>query len=215
MYVKDFMTENPVVISPEASVSDAFALMKENNVRRLPVVEGESLAGIVAYSDLLKASPSEATSLSIWEINYVLSRLRIRDIMKTDVLTVTPEDPIEKAAVIMRKNKVGALPVVSAGRLVGIITESDIFDAFIDVMGMGKKGTRITILTQDRPGTFAKITKIIADLGLNIISIASFHHDKEHPEEVINVLRVDTESPAEMIEKLKEAGVEILHYEVF
>lgn len=210
MYVKDFMSVDVITISPDESLSDAFALMKENKIRRLPVVENGQLVGIVAYSDLLKASPSEATTLSIWEINYVLSKLKIRDIMKTSVITVDASDAIEKAALLMRKNDIGALPVLENGQLVGIITESDIFDAFIDVMGFGKPSARLTVEIENRPGQILEVIKPISDEGINIRSIATFHA-KDRQELVI---RVDILNPEPLVEKLKSLGINVLHYEV-
>lgn len=213
MYVKDFMSKNVVTIEPDKSVSDAFAVMKENRIRRLPVVKDGELVGIVAYSDLLRASPSEATSLSIWEINYVLSKLKIRDLMKQNVITVQPDDPVEKAALLMQKNDIGALPVVEKGKIVGIITESDIFDAFIDVMGMGSKGSRITVAIPDKPGELLLVLQTIYEEGLNVRSLATFHAHGERPGEV--VIRVDTETPENLVKKLKEKGIKVVHYEVF
>lgn len=210
MYVKDFMSVDVITISPDESLSDAFALMKENKIRRLPVVENGQLVGIVAYSDLLKASPSEATTLSIWEINYVLSKLKIRDIMKTSVITVDASDAIEKAALLMRKNDIGALPVLENGQLVGIITESDIFDAFIDVMGFGKPCARLTVEIENRPGQILEVIKPISDEGINIRSIATFHA-KDRQELVI---RVDILNPEPLVEKIKSLGINVLHYEV-
>lgn len=210
MYVRDFMSTDVITISPNGSLADAFALMKENRIRRLPVVEGDRLVGIVAYSDLLKASPSEATSLSIWEINYVLSKLKISDIMKTRVITVETSDTIEKAAILMRNNDIGALPVMEKGRLVGIITESDIFDAFIDVMGFGVPGTRLTIEIEDRPGQILEVIRPISEEGINIRSIATFH--AESRQEL--VIRVETKTPEKIIEKIKSSGFRVLHYEV-
>jgi acetoin utilization protein AcuB len=211
MFVRDFMSKNVITITPESSLADAFALMKENRIRRLPVVDQGKLVGVVAYSDLLKASPSEATSLSIWEINYVLSKLKIKDVMKTNVITIEADEPIEKAALLMQKNDIGALPVLQAGELVGIITESDIFDAFIDVMGMGRTGTRITIEIEDKPGQILEVIRPISEAGINIRSIATFH--SEDRQEL--VLRIDTEEPEPIIEKLKSVGVKIIRYDVF
>lgn len=210
MYVKDFMSTEVITISPEDSLASAFALMKENRIRRLPVVDQGKLVGIVAYSDLLKASPSEATALSIWEINYVLSKLKIKDIMKKNVITVSPADTIEKAALLMRKNAIGALPVVEGDSLVGIITESDIFDAFIDVLGFGEPCARLTIEIEDRPGQIVEVIKPISEEGINIRSIATFHAgDRQEL-----VLRVDTKYPEPLVNKLVSRGIKVLHYEV-
>lgn len=214
MFVKDFMTGNPVTISPNSSLSDAFALLKEHNIRRLPVVEDNRLVGIVTDNDLLKASPSEATTLSIWEMQYLLSRMKIADIMETDLITVEEDAPLEKAALLMKENDVAGLPVLdSSGKLVGIITESDIFDAFIDVMGFGEKGTRLTLELEHRPGTLLKAVEVIKEFNLNIHSIATFRGRSPDRREV--VVRVNTTEPEQLVQALKENGIPVVHYEVF
>ncbi len=132
--VRDWMTANPVTISPNTSLADAHRLMKQKRVRRLPVVENGRLVGIVALSDILEAEPSGATTLSIYEINYLLAELKIEKIMKRNVITVTPDTPIREAAELMLTHKIGGLPVVQDGKLVGIITESDIFRMIVRTM---------------------------------------------------------------------------------
>jgi CBS domain-containing protein len=125
--VKDWMTSNPVVISPKTAVPEAYRLMKERRVRRLPIVDRDQLVGIVTLGDVREASPSDATSLSIYELNYLLTRLSVDQIMSREVLTVGPETTIREAARLMLENKIGGLPVVENGKVVGILTESDIF----------------------------------------------------------------------------------------
>ncbi|MFN3705881.1 MAG: CBS domain-containing protein [Thermoflexales bacterium] len=131
--VRDWMTANPVTISPQTSLADAHRLMKQKKVRRLPVVEGDKLVGIVALSDILEAEPSQATTLSIYELNYLLAELKVEKIMKRPVITVTPDTTIREAANLMLTHKIGGLPVMEGGRLVGIITESDIFRMIVRV----------------------------------------------------------------------------------
>jgi acetoin utilization protein AcuB len=125
--VRDWMTTSPVTITPKTSLSEAHRLMKQKKVRRLPVVEQGRLVGIVALSDVLEAEPSGATTLSIYELNYLLAELKVDKIMKHNVITVLPTATIRDAASIMLEHKIGGLPVVEDGKLVGIITESDIF----------------------------------------------------------------------------------------
>ena len=125
--VRDWMTTSPATITPKTSLSDAHRLMKQKKVRRLPVVENGRLVGIVALSDVLEAEPSGATTLSIYELNYLLAELKVDKIMKHNVITVEPSTTIREAARIMLENKIGGLPVLENGNLVGIITESDIF----------------------------------------------------------------------------------------
>lgn len=125
--VKNWMTRDPVVISPKTALPEAYRLMKERRVRRLPVVDRDQLVGIVTLGDVREASPSDATSLSIYELNYLLTRLSVDQIMSREVLTVGPETTIREAARLMLENKIGGLPVVENGKVVGILTESDIF----------------------------------------------------------------------------------------
>lgn len=133
--VRDWMTTHPVTIPSTASISDAHRLMKQKKVRRLPVVDEDGrLAGIVALSDVLEAEPSGATTLSIYELNYLLAELKVDKIMKRSVLSVTPATSIREAAGIMLQHKIGGLPVLEHDRLVGIITESDIFRMIVRTM---------------------------------------------------------------------------------
>jgi acetoin utilization protein AcuB len=126
-YVRDWMTLDPVTINPGLSVSGAYRLMKERGIRRLPVVEGDRLVGIVTLGDLRAAVASPEANLNIFEMAFHMERFTVRQIMTHQVVTVTPDTPIEVACELMLKHKIGGLPVVAAGRLVGILTESDIF----------------------------------------------------------------------------------------
>lgn len=130
-YVRDWMTPNPITISPQTSLHDAGRLMKQQNIRRLPVVHLGDLVGIVSWGDVREASPSDATSLSVWELHYLLAKLSVDDIMTREVITVGPGETIQDAARLMLQHKISSLPVVEGGRVVGIITESDIFRAVV------------------------------------------------------------------------------------
>jgi acetoin utilization protein AcuB len=173
VFVKERMTPNPTVIGPEASVPQAIKIMHEGHIRRMPVVdEGGRLIGIVSEKDLLLASPSPATSLSVWEITYLLGEIKIRSVMTSKVITVTGDTPLEDAARIMADNKVGGLPVLADGALVGIITETDLFRVFVELLGAREAGVRVTVLVRNQPGELARMAKAIADLGGNIIALA-------------------------------------------
>jgi CBS domain-containing protein len=126
-HVRDWMTPDPLTIDPGLSVSGAYQLMKESGVRRLPVVEGDRLEGIVTLGDLRAAVASPAANLSIFEIAFQMERFTVRQIMTQEVVTITPDTSIEVACELMQKHKIGGLPVLSNGRLVGILTESDVF----------------------------------------------------------------------------------------
>ncbi len=173
MFVQERMTKQPVTASPEMPVADALALMRERKIRRLPILDhARHLVGIVSDRDLLEASPSPATSLSVWEITYLLSKITIKSVMTTAVITVTPDEPLENAARIMADNKIGGLPVVMNGALVGIITETDLFKVFLGLLGAREKGIRATVSVTDAPGQLAGVTRAIADRGGSIIAIA-------------------------------------------
>ena len=173
MFVKERMTKQPITSSPEMPVADALALMRERKIRRLPVVDhGGQLVGIVSDRDLLEASPSPATSLSVWEITYLLSKITVKSVMTTKLITVTPDEPLENAARIMADNKIGGLPVLENGALVGIITETDVFKVFVELLGAREKGIRMTVSVSDMPGQLAGVTRAIADRGGSIVAIA-------------------------------------------
>ncbi len=177
MYVKTRMTANPYTVTPDTSVTDAYALLRKHNIRRLPVVEKGKLVGIVTDRELQKVSPSTATSLSIVEVNYLLSKTKVKDAMsRAPLITIGEDSLLEEAAVLMQDNKIGALPVVNrGGKLVGIITETNIFDAFTDLMGIRERGTRITVEAEDAPGKLSDVARIISSFGVNIGRIAVYH----------------------------------------
>lgn len=179
MLVKDRMTQNVVTVTPDITVPDALALMEEKGVRRLPVVNKEQLVGIVTLLDLVRASPSPATSLSIWELNYLLAKLPVKDMMAKNVKAVSPDMPIDEAAAIMRENKIGGLPVVQQGKLVGMITETDIFTAFLEMLGVNRGGLRLTIELPDRQGALAEAAELFRNFGVNIVSAVVFPSDDE------------------------------------
>jgi acetoin utilization protein AcuB len=174
MLVGERMSRPPITIPPEMSILEAIALFKKERIRRAPVIKGGKLVGIVSEKDLLNASPSAATTLSVWEMNYLLSKLTVSELMTKDVITVSEDTPIEEAARIMADNKIGGLPVVKGARVVGIITETNLFKLFIELMGAREKGVRVTALIEDQPGMLAQITKAIADAGGNFIAFGQF-----------------------------------------
>lgn len=209
MKVKHQMTPNPIVVSLDTTIAEAMQLMREHGIRRLPVMERGKLVGIVTERDLSEVSPSPATSLSVFEINYLLAKTKIKDILpkRTQVITVEPDTFIEEAARLMRENKVGGIPVMEQGRLVGIITETNIFDALIDMLGVYRKGTRIDIKVEDRVGVVAEISGIIAAQNINIESIVAY---PDRSREGYNlVIRVDTVEPRQLVKALEAKGYEV------
>lgn len=155
-------------------VVDALNLMKQEKIRRTPVLKENKLVGIVSDKDLLNASPSPVSSLSVWEINYLMSKIKVREVMTKTVLTVSENTPIEEAARIMADNKIGGLPVLRDGQVIGIITETDLFKIFLELMGAREEGVRVTALISGQPGTLARITQVIANAGGNFIAFGLF-----------------------------------------
>lgn len=168
MAVKDFMTRKVVYVSPDTTVAHIADMMREQGLRRLPVIENDRLVGVVTERTMAEASPSKVTSLSIYEMNYLLNKTKIRDIMARDVVTVSPYASLEDAVYAMMKNQVGILPVVEAGQVFGVITEKDVFKAFLEVSGYGEEGIRVIITADDTVGTLAKIVDTISADNLNI-----------------------------------------------
>jgi acetoin utilization protein AcuB len=165
------MTENPISISPDASVNEARSLMDKEKVGHLPVLDRSGkLVGIVTQKDLIKAGPSPATTLDIYEISYLLSKLKVEKVMEKHVITVREDEVVEEAARIMADKHIGCLPVMKGSLLVGIITDTDLFHVFINAFGARKGGIRIAINIHERPGELARIAGAIAEKGGNIFS---------------------------------------------
>jgi len=175
MLVRDRMSKHPITITADAHIDEALKVMRDNKVRRLPVVDkGGRLVGIVSEMDLLYASPSPATSLSVYEIHYLMARITVQDVMTKDVFSIEEDTPLEEAARIMVDNKIGGLPVVRNGTLVGIITETDLFKIFLELLGAREKGVRLTLRMPNKKGVLASITGQIAQMGGDIISLGTF-----------------------------------------
>ncbi len=174
MLVGERMSQPVISLSPETPIHDALAMFKKEHIRRAPVVKDGKMVGIVTETDLLNASPSPVSTLSVWEMNYLLSKVTVKQVMSKKVLTVKRDTPIEEAARIMADNKLGGLPVVDDNKVVGIITETDLFKVFLELMGAREKGIRVTAQIDEKPGQLAKITKAIADAGGNFIAFGQF-----------------------------------------
>ena len=174
MLVGERMSRPVISLTRDMPIHDALALFKKEHIRRAPVLQDGKLIGIISDKDLLNASPSQVTSLSVWEMNYMLSKITVKEVMTRKVLTVQTDTPIEEAARLMADNKIGGVPVMKANKVVGIITETDLFKTFLELMGARTVGIRVTAVAEDHPGQLAKITKAIADAGGNFISFGQF-----------------------------------------
>jgi acetoin utilization protein AcuB len=174
MFVGERMSHPVISVPPEMPINDALAMFRKEHIRRAPVIKDGKMLGIVSERDLLNAAPSPVTTLSIWEMNYLISKVTVKQVMSKKVKTVEADTPIEEAARLMADSKIGGLPVVRDGNVVGMITETDLFKIFLELMGAREKAIRATVLVDDKPGQLAKVTKAIADAGGNFIAFGMF-----------------------------------------
>ncbi len=174
MFVGERMSHPVITVDPDTPINDVLALFKKEHIRRAPVVKNGKMLGIVSESDLLNASPSQATTLSVWELKYLISKVTVKKVMTKKVITVDVNTPIEEAARIMADNKIGGMPVLSNGRVAGMITETDLFKVLLELMGARQKAMRVTATVEDKRGELARVTKAIAAHGGNFISFGLF-----------------------------------------
>ena len=177
MFVSERMSYPVVTVGPEMPINEALSLMRREHIRRTPVIKDGKLVGIVSDKDLLNASPSPATTLSIWEMNYLLSKITVKDVMSKEVKTVTHDTPIEDAARIMADNKIGGLPVIRDEKLIGIITETDLFKIFLEMMGAREKGVRCAVILANKPGELARLTQALTSIGGDFVAFGQFLGD--------------------------------------
>lgn len=209
MLVYERMSRHPMTVTPDTPVEAALKRMREEKVRRFPVVNNEgTLLGIVSDKDLLYAAPSPATSLSIYELHYLYSRIVIRQVMTKKVFTVDENEPLEEAARIMVDNKIGGLPVMREGKLVGIITETDIFKTFMEMMGARDQGVRLTLLCPDQRGELAALTSAVMESGGNVVSLGTFWG--EDATTAIITMKVSGAGKDEILEKVKPHVLEVI-----
>jgi acetoin utilization protein AcuB len=210
MLVKERMTLHPLTMEPTASITEVHRYMRENNIRHLPIVDKRNrLVGLVTRETLLQAMPSSVTTLSIWEMNYALNKLKVRDVMVKDVITVEEDMSIEKAARVMAENKIGCLPVMRGEALVGIITDVDMLSTLMELMGARQAGVRVTLQVPDAPGELAKVTAAIAAQGGDIAACGTY--PAEEPLKANITLPVRHVPQDDLIASLRAlAGVEVL-----
>ncbi|APB31489.1 CBS domain-containing protein [Vagococcus teuberi] len=181
MLVKDYMSTKVITISPETPVFQAMDLMKQKNIHRLPVVKDDQLVGLVTEGTIQEAMPSKATSLSVYEVNYLLNKMTVADVMIKDVHTIKADEFIEEAIKIMREHNIGVLPVIDDKNIIkGIITSTDAFDAFLAITGYGEDGTRVAVsIKDDHPGVLADLTKVLAENQFNIVQIVVYRKQSD------------------------------------
>jgi len=212
MFVRDCMTPNPVTITRDTPIIDAYELMKKHKIRRLPVVHEGKVVGLLTEKDIFRVFPSPLSTLSAFEANYLLSKTLAKDAMIKRPLTVSPDLPIEEAALLMREHKIDDLLVVEGEKLVGILTQTDIFEAFITLFGVRRPGLRLTLLVEDKVGVIAAISRRIAETGISIISVATFHIDEKN---AYLIFRLETDDVSHLLPYLEEEGFKVVHVGTF
>lgn len=180
MFVSDWMTKKVYSVAPDDGVSEAIKLMKEKNIKHIPVVKDYKIRGIVSDRDIKDFTPSTATALDIYELHYLLAKTRVKEVMKTKVFTTAPDTPVEEAAKVMYDHNIGCLPVIEKGQLTGIISDRDIFRVLVDITGVRHGGNRIFLTVEDRPGSIKEVSDVIRKFGFNLQSIlTSYERIKE------------------------------------
>jgi acetoin utilization protein AcuB len=211
MFVRDHMISPTITVDPDMPFQEALKIMQERRFRRLPVVDKTGkLIGIVSERDLLNASPSPVTTLSVWELTYVLSKIKVEELMTKDVVTTTPDTPIEDAASLMVDKGVGGVPVVDDdNKPVGIITDRDIFKTLVEMFGGGQSGLRLTLEIPNRKGVLAGLSQAIFELGGDFVSVGSFPIP-EKPTEYGLVIKVQEVSQDQLVDTLEKLGDHVI-----
>lgn len=214
MTVKRMMKKNPITTTAETSIVDVADILKENHIHRLPVLDKKGkLIGVITEKDILHASPSPVSSLSVYEMPYMLSRLKVSNLMTKDVRTIDPDTTVEEAAKIMVDDDLSCLPVIEGDKLVGIVSKSDMFKVLYELFGSLVKGTRVTFLFNQRSGEISRLSTALANKGFDIISIGTFI-DKGDKEGVLTTIKVRTENSEGVLEVLRPIVKEILDVRV-
>ena len=207
MAVKDFMTRKVVYISPNITIAHAADMMREQELHRLPVIENDQLVGLVTEGTIAEASPSKATSLSIYEMNYLLNKTKVGDVMIRDVVTISQFASLEDATYLMLKNKIGILPVVDNEQLYGVITDRDIFKAFLEVSGYGEEGVRLRFVTENKVGVLEQIIRLLVEENLNISNTVNI--PRKDGKVVIEVQLAGNIDTALLKKKFEEHAIEL------
>jgi len=209
LLVRDRMSTEPVTIPADTPITEALRRMRQAEVRRMPVLdEAGKLVGIVSEKDLLVASPSPVSSLTVSEVHYLLNHLLVSELMSSDVITVNPDTPVEEAARIMADYKIGGLPVMEGDRLVGIITETDVFTVLLEMFGAREKGLRLTLEIPERKGEIARISLAIAQLGGNILALGTFWGDD--PTTAVVTIKVEDVEVETLLVAMRNLGLTVI-----
>ena len=210
MKVGDIMSTNVVTVTEDTAVNDAKKIMDAHRIRRLPVMKKDKLVGLVTKHMLLEAAPSPATSLNIWELHYLLSKMTVKEIMVKNPFTISPDMPVEEGLQLGQEKGFGAFPVVDDGRLVGMVTESDIVRMMTRVLGVKEKGKRIDIMVSNKFGNMKKIMDVLDKSKTVLLSMMTLPPEEWEKQWVV-VLRVQSDDVKPIAEDLKSAGFNVTY----
>jgi len=204
------MSHPVITITPQASLDDAWQLMSTEKISRLPVVDKKGkMVGIITEKQILRYSPSLATTLDVYEIKGAMTHMTVEKVMQTEVITIDADTPIEEAARIMEDSDISGIPVIEENQLVGMITEADLFNAFLEVLGARLPGVRLAVLVNIGPGQLARLTQAVFNAGGNIISLGTFSGPSSETGEIL--MKVDGLKKDVLVELVKPYVVKILN----
>ena len=212
MKVKNRMTTDIITLTPDTTVLRAMSIIQQKGIRHLPVVDGKKVVGMVTNLDIQRVSASDASTLSVYELNYLLDKIKVSQFMTKKVFTVDPDEPIEAAAKLIYDHKIGSLPVVKNGELVGLLTSMDILETFIEVLGINEPSVRIQLELENRTGSVADAAKIFKDLGLYLVSAVTL--PKTEGLTRSTVFRVQPTDVKKLKEQLMAAGPPIISVDI-
>ena len=208
MFIGEYMNKDVVTVTSDTPLNEAEKIMREQKIRRLPVVnKGGELVGMISRSKIREAKPSPATSLSIWELNYLLAKMKVQDVMEKKVITVTPEMTVEEATAIGEKNRVGAFPVIKDKRLVGIITTTDLYRITVRALSFGQPGARLRIFDCEKTGSTSEVIDIINKSGAKMLSMFRVMPPGTGREDCM--IHIDIENADGILKELKDKGYQV------
>lgn len=214
MRIRDIMTKNPIIAELNTSLPDAHRIMRQQKIRKLPVLKGEKLVGIVTYDMVLEASPSPATSLSIQELNYLLAEMKVEEVMDKNPVTLTPDTPFEKALALGQNDRIRGFPVIEKGKLVGIVTHGDILRLLTKTLGLQEEGVRITI--EGLGGRLGELKDIISIFDRHQAAVMSIMTlPKVEKKDWLVAIRLNVKDGFAIVDDLKKVGLQVTYSDEF
>jgi acetoin utilization protein AcuB len=211
MRIRDVMNKDPITVGPKTMLVDAQELMQKHKIRRLPVTEDKKLVGFVTRSMLLEAAPSPATSLNIYELHYLLAKMKVEDLMVKDPVTVYPDMPVEEALLLGQEKGIGGFPVVENGELVGVATEGDVVRIMTSILGLREEGVRLTVEgLGKRLGELTDILNIVNRHKVPILSMMTMPRPEK--KDWLVFMRIKTADAKAVTEEMIKEGFKVTYF---